>query len=158
MIVRPIEEHDAQDLVRAYARLSEQSRRRRFLSVAIPEAELRRLTKVDHRDHEALVAVDPGSGEIIGSARYARLPGSGLIAELAAEVIDDWQRRGEGRALLDALGARARTNDVEQFLAIVSAENLPVQRALERAGATAYPTGRELKYLLDVDALRHPAA
>jgi hypothetical protein len=51
------------------------------------------LTSVDHRDHEALVAVDPGANEIIGSARYVRVPDRPGDAELAVEVIDAWRRR-----------------------------------------------------------------
>jgi RimJ/RimL family protein N-acetyltransferase len=160
VIVRPIRDQDASALARAYARLSERSRRRRFLSVAkqLPQAELRRLTSVDHRDHEALVAVDPGSGEIVGSARYLRIRGAPRTAELAAEVIDEWQRRGVGRALLDALSVRARANDVQQFIATVSTENVPVRRVLERAGATACASGSEVEYLLDIDALGQPAS
>ena len=158
VIVRPICDQDAAALAGAYTRLSEQSRWRRFLSVAdeLTQPELRRLTAVDYRDHDALVAVDPGSGEIVGSARYARIGGTPHTAELAVEVIDEWQRRGVGSALLDALTARARANDVQRFIAIVSSDNVPVRRALERAGATLCASGSEIEYQLDVDALeRH---
>jgi hypothetical protein len=35
----------------------------------LTEAELRHLTEVDHRDHEALLAVDPASGTSVDAAR-----------------------------------------------------------------------------------------
>jgi hypothetical protein len=52
VIVRPIREEDADEFARAYERLSEQSRRLRFLSVAkcLSARTLRDLTCVDH-DH-----------------------------------------------------------------------------------------------------------
>ena len=105
IVVRPIREQDAAQFARAYARLSPQSRQRRFLSVAdqLAPADLRNLTAVDHQDHVALVAVEPNSEDIIGSARYLRLPGRPGEAELAVEVIDHWQHRGVGRRLVEAL-------------------------------------------------------
>jgi acetyltransferase len=160
VIVRPIRAQDAPEFARAYTRLSDQSRWRRFLTVAdqLPPADLVYLTSVDQRDHVALVAACPESGEIVGSARYFRLPGRPGDAELAVEVIDEWQRRGVGRGLLEALGAHARANGLERFTAIVAADNVPMQRALRRAAVTTHATGGEIEYLLDVGALVGPAS
>ncbi len=60
VLVRPVEPGD-QDLIRAgFDRLSDESRYRRFLTPTseLGQPMLRYLTEVDHRDHEALVAVD----------------------------------------------------------------------------------------------------
>jgi len=35
-------------------------------------AELRHLTDIDHRDHDALLAFDPGTGAAVAVARYIR--------------------------------------------------------------------------------------
>jgi L-amino acid N-acyltransferase YncA len=159
VIVRPIRDEDADGLARAYARLSEQSRWWRFLSVAkeMSPGLLRYLTAVDHQSHVAVVAIDPDSGEILGSARYVRIPGRcPATAELAVEVIDGWQRRGLGRGLLQALGRLAQANGVERLLAIVSNDNVPMQLLMLRAGATAQPTGWELEYTIDSEALARP--
>ena len=74
--VRPIQAQDAEEFGRAYTRLSELSRQRRFLSVApaLRPAEARYLTSVDHDEHVAFVAVGPDHHEILCSARYIRLP------------------------------------------------------------------------------------
>jgi len=61
LLIRPIRADDTHALKRGFARMSERSRYRRFLSPhwqLMPD-ELRYLTEVDHRDLEALVAIDP---------------------------------------------------------------------------------------------------
>ena len=159
VIVRPIRDEDAEGFARAYTRLSEQSREWRFLSVAkeISPGLLRYLTSVDQQSHVALVAIDPDSREILGSARYVMIPGrSPATAELAVEVVDGWQRRGLGRGLVQALGRLAQANGVERLLAIVSNDNVPMQLLMRRAGATAQTTGWELEYTIDAKALAQP--
>jgi L-amino acid N-acyltransferase YncA len=161
VIVRPIREEDAEGFARAYTRLSEQCRMWRFLSVAkeISPGLLRYLTSVDQQSHVALVAIDPDSGEILGSARYIRIPGRcPATAELAVEVVDGWQRRGLGRGLVQALGRLAQANGVERLLAIVSNDNVPMQLLMRRTGATAQATGWELEYTIDAKALAPPLA
>ncbi len=44
-------------------------------------------------------------------------------AELALAVVDAWQRRGVGRALLAALAARARRAGVRRFTATLLRDN-----------------------------------
>lgn len=153
--IRPVQARDAEEFGRAYTRLSGLSRQRRFLSVAptLLPAEARYLTSVDHHEHVALVAVGPHQ-EILGSARYIRIPSRPGVAEMAIEVIDEWQRRGVGRALLAALSRHAQDAGVELFTAIVSTENVPMQRILVRAGASAQSVDGELEYTVAVGALR----
>src|SRR6476469_1483205 len=84
--IRPIEPDDRDALARGFDRLSERSRYRRFLSPRGPlsEAELSYLTEVDHRDHEALVAVDPETNEGVGVARFIRSAEDPALAEIDA--------------------------------------------------------------------------
>ena len=123
--IRPIEPDDRDALARGFDRLSEQSRYRRFLSPRGPltEAELTYLTEVDHRDHEALVAVDPDTGEGVGVARFVRSGEDPNVAELAVAVADDWQGHGVGSLLAGELAKRAREEGITCFTALALAEN-----------------------------------
>src|ERR1700704_1191416 len=86
--IRPIEPDDKEALASGFDRLSERSRYRRFLSPRGPltAAELRYFTEVDHRNHEALVAVDRDTGEGVGVARFVRSPDDDKVAEMAVAV------------------------------------------------------------------------
>ena len=123
--IRPVRPGDGPALVRAYAHLGEQSRYRRFFTVMpeLPEATLKAAVEVDHADHEALVAVPLLSGEIVGECRFIRLPDQPDTAEVGVTVVDAWQRRGLGSALLARLSERAAEAGIEYFTAEVLAEN-----------------------------------
>jgi RimJ/RimL family protein N-acetyltransferase len=128
--VRPIRPSDREALANEFERLSPESRRRRFLAPKpqLSEAELRRLTEVDHRSHEALVAIEAESGRGVAVARYAGEPAA---SEFAITVADDWQGRGIGSALSRRLLHRAREEGVTVLEATVLAEN-QASRALLR--------------------------
>lgn len=130
--LRPIQPDDKRLLVRGFERLSEDSRYRRFFTPMseLPLAQLEYLTEVDHHDHEAILAVDE-HGEPVGVARYIRSTSEPDAAEAAVAVVDDWQGRGVGRALLNRLATRARQEGVSRFTALVQADN---QAALELIG------------------------
>jgi RimJ/RimL family protein N-acetyltransferase/nucleotide-binding universal stress UspA family protein len=132
--VRPIEASDRDLLEEGFERLSPQSRYRRFFSPVthLSKRQLDYLTQVDHHDHEALVAIDPDSGGLAGVARFVRThPG---VAEPAIVVADDWQARGLGSQLLDALADRAREEGVDCFVAPVLSENRGAIALFERLG------------------------
>jgi GNAT superfamily N-acetyltransferase len=123
--VRQVRPDDVPALTRAYANLGEQSRYRRFFT-AMPELSeqtLRGATEVDHVDHEALVALPLLSRQIVGECRYIRLADRPDTADLAVTVIDAWQGRGLGSALLAMLSARALEAGIVYFSAEVLAEN-----------------------------------
>jgi len=134
--LRPIAPEDKALLASSFARLSERSRYRRFLTTknVLSEAELDYLVDVDHNDHEAIVAIDPVTGEGLGVARYIRSRDDAELAEVAVTVADDWQGRGLGRALLDRLTYRARREGVRRFSALVQGENRASIRLLEGLG------------------------
>jgi RimJ/RimL family protein N-acetyltransferase len=128
LVVRPIAPEDKRGLVAGFERLGDESRYRRFLSPhdRLSEAELRYLTEVDHHDHEALVAIDPRTGQGIAVARYVRSRQNPRAAELAVAVADDWQYHGVGTSLASALAKRAREEGITAFTAMVLAENEPM--------------------------------
>ena len=134
--IRPIEPDDKDALARGFDRLSEESRYRRFLSPRGPlsQAELSYLTEVDHRDHEALVAVDPETDEGVGVARFIRSAEDPAVAELAVAVADDWQGQGVGSQLAAELARRAREEGVTCFTALALAENDAILGVLQDLG------------------------
>jgi hypothetical protein len=83
--IRPIRPEDRDDLAAGMRRLSPDSRYRRFLcpTDVLSEAELEYLTIVDHKDHEALVALELETGEGLGVARFVRWPDDPEAAEFA---------------------------------------------------------------------------
>ena len=134
--IRPIRPDDAPALARAYANLGEQSRYRRFFTAmpALPDATLKAAVEVDHTDHEALVAVPLLSAEIVGECRFIRLPEQPDTAEVGVTVVDAWQGRGLGSALLARLSERALEAGVEYFTAEVLAENRTMLALLPSLG------------------------
>ena len=147
--VRPIEATDTVELQRAFALLSERSRYTRFMTgtPALSDRVARSLTDVDHRDHEALVALAVSSGtagrcDIVAVARYVRFPEAPTEADLAITVSDQWQGRGLGRALLARLGARARAVGIVRFTVDVLLENAPMLALARSAGGTLVADAR----------------
>jgi RimJ/RimL family protein N-acetyltransferase len=134
--IRQIRPDDAPALVRAYANLGEQSRYRRFFTVMpeLPAATLKAAVEVDHTDHEALVAVPLRSAEIVGECRFIRLPDQPGTAEVGVTVVDAWQGRGLGSALLARLSERAAEAGIEYFTAEILAENRTVLALLPGLG------------------------
>lgn len=122
--VRPITAEDKTLLLDGFERLSDQSRYRRFLTPmpSLNDAAVHYLTEVDHRDHEALLAISE-SGEGVGVARYVREHDDPSGAEAAVTVVDDWQGRGVGTVLLQVLADRARTEGIATFTALLLADN-----------------------------------
>src|SRR3954468_15722290 len=151
--IRPIEPADG-DLVRTfYDQLSERSRRLRYLVPAaeLSDEDLAYFTDVDHRRHEAVIALDD-AGRMVGVARYVRTPGQRESAEVAVVVADDRQSEGIGTALLDDLTRHARENGITRYTALVSRDNGVVLGAIERAGAerTGTTGEGEVEFALDL--------
>ena len=134
--VRPVAREDAARIAAFNDGLSEESAHRRFLGAKrrLSRTELRYLTEVDHRDHEALLALDRRTGALVGVARYIRAADRPDAAELAVVVGDAWQGRGLGRFLLALLADRARANGIRHGRALVLAQNGRALRLLDTLG------------------------
>jgi protein lysine acetyltransferase len=126
VLVRAIRPEDKELLRAGFDRLSPESRYRRFFAPLdhLSDQDLRYLTEVDHSDHEALVAIDPKSGDAIGVARYVRSDDP-AEAEVAVVVADPWQHHGLGTTLLEHLVERAREEGIDHFVALVLSDNDP---------------------------------
>jgi GNAT superfamily N-acetyltransferase len=136
VVIRPIRGSDKPLLRAAFARLSPESRYRRFLAPTplLTERMVRYLTEIDHHDHEALVALDADTGIGVGVARFVRLPDRKDVAEAAVTVTDDWHGRGLGTVLLELLGVRARDEGIARFTATVLSQNREIFEVLEALG------------------------
>jgi RimJ/RimL family protein N-acetyltransferase len=139
VLLRQIRPQDRQRLVEGLRRLSPASRYLRFHSAVdhLSEAQLDYLSKVDHVDHEAIVAIDlerpdrPG----VGVARYIRDVVDHDVAEAAITVADEYHGMGAGTILLGALAARARDNGVRVFRSYVLDGNPGMLEVFDHLGA-----------------------
>jgi GNAT superfamily N-acetyltransferase len=131
-LVRPVRPDDKPLLADGFERLSARSRYRRFFRPLdrLSDRDLAYLTEIDHHDHEALAALDPETGQLIGVARYVRSD-SPDEAEVSVVVGDPWQRRGVATVLLEHLVERARAEGVNNFVALVMDENVEALKLFE---------------------------
>jgi GNAT superfamily N-acetyltransferase len=155
LLIRRLNPGDAPVLADAFARLSTESRRLRFMSSkpSLSPAELHYLTEVDGHDHEALVAIDPQTQRGVAVARFVRDRLDPSRAEAAITVTDDWQRRGIGKLLLERLSDRARTEGITRFVALVSAENRGMRALVKGLGQSVHVSrvaGSTLEYEIDL--------
>jgi GNAT superfamily N-acetyltransferase len=142
--VRPIRPSDRGEFLKAFAHLGDESRYRRFLRPIkrLTEGDVRYFTEVDHREHEALIALT-SDGEIVAVGRYIRLKDDPTEAEVAVTVADEWQRQGVGGAILRLLAERARKAGIETFQAICLASNTDMRQLLEDLGRDARTSSPE---------------
>jgi RimJ/RimL family protein N-acetyltransferase len=133
--VRPIDSRDRDAFSAWFGRLSDESRRRRFLGPKprLSARELTYLTEVDQVSHTALVAVD-GQGRLIGEARYATSKPGDRIADFAVTVADEWQGRGVGTRLAARLIEAARSNGMTGLTAMTLWDNTAAISLLHRLG------------------------
>jgi GNAT superfamily N-acetyltransferase len=139
LLVRPILPDDKPLLLRAFDRLSPESRYARFFS-PMPRLSaplLDYFTEVDYDAHFAWVALTTEAGENVGVgvARYVRLAEDASAAEAAVTVIDAYQRRGIGALLLDALAREASEHGIRRLEGLVLVGNDSMLAVLRRAGA-----------------------
>ena len=136
--IRPIAPEDEPLLHEAVSAMSERSVYFRFFSPLkrLPDALAHRLAVVDHKDRFALVATTnkpTGKERIVGVARYDRVPSTD-VAEVAVAVVDEFQRRGLGGALLAILARAAREHGIKVFTLIVLPENQQMLGLLRKMG------------------------
>ena len=124
--VRPIDSRDADAFSAWFGRLSDESRRRRFLGPKprLSARELSYLTEVDHVNHTAL----------IGEARYATSQPGDRIADFAVTVADEWQGRGVGTRLAARVIEAARANGMTRLTAMTLWDNTAAIALLHRLG------------------------
>lgn len=126
ILVRPLRWGERRPLLEVFEGLSERSRRLRFhgSKPRLLERDLLHLADVGCCGREAVVATDRETGRTVGIARFVR-DADAPEAEIAFEVVDDWQGRGLGKELLGALRELALQEGVLRFRALVAHGNHP---------------------------------
>jgi GNAT superfamily N-acetyltransferase len=116
--------HDRHHLADLFAGLTGRSRYLRFctgMPANLPARYLDHLAAVDGGRHVAILAI--ARGRVIAAARFIRDDCVATQAEVAITVTDEFQRRGLGRALLDALRAEAAARGITRFTYEILPEN-----------------------------------
>ena len=135
----PLLPTDAETLRDVFRRLSPGSRYHRFLHVLdqLNDPMIRLLVdSVDGVHHIALLLIvlpPGGQEEPVGVAHLVQYPDDPATADIAVTVVDDWQGRGAGTALVSALLAR-RPAAVTRLRTLVAADNRASLALLARAG------------------------
>jgi RimJ/RimL family protein N-acetyltransferase len=142
--IRPLAGGERRPVLQVFEGLSERSRRRRFLGPKprLRDQELDQLVDVGCCGREAVVAVDPATGDAVGIARYVRT--AAATAEVAFEVVDAWQGRGVGRRLAEAIAAVAAEHGITRLEATVAVDNAAAMALMRRLGHvewTSYEDG-----------------
>jgi RimJ/RimL family protein N-acetyltransferase len=152
--LRRIGSEDRDGVAALFARLSLESRYRRFLAPKreLTPRELTFLTEIDHIQHEAFAAVDQRDGSIVGIGRYVHIADRPKVAELGVEVSDELQRMGIGTALARLTAQSARANGVALLTATTLWENRPARALLRRLEFRARASqGNEIELELELD-------
>jgi L-amino acid N-acyltransferase YncA len=130
LVVRALRDGDAATVLAVFARMGDESRRRRFHGPKprLSERDLEQLAAVDATRH-VLVAWMEGDPEPVAIARLVR---DGARAEIAFEVVDELQQRGIGSALTAELLADARAAGIREVTALVESDNRAALGMLRR--------------------------
>ena len=138
VLIRPLNGADRAALLDVFDHLSDDSRYRRFFAPkpTLSEHELAYLSDVDHCSHEALIAFDHASGEPVAVGRFIRCKDDPECAEVSLSVIDRWQGRGLGTALMRCLSRRARRAGIRRLRFFVLAENRRMRELLKDLGSS----------------------
>jgi RimJ/RimL family protein N-acetyltransferase len=154
-VVRTLAGGEVAVVQQVFDAMSERSRYERFLGAkpALSRDDLSLLSAVDHENHEALVAVDPVTGNAVGEAHLVRDRGDRSVAEVAFAVADEWQGRSLGTRLACLLAARARELGIRRLRARMLAGNTrsrALMRSMGRVVDRSYDgVALELEVVLD---------
>ena len=123
--IRALRSDDRADFVAAVDRTSDRSLQRRFSGSkrTFTDREVDFFVNVDFVNHVALVATidEAGRSVVAGGGRYI-VVGTGC-AEVAFVVVDKYQGRGVGKALMSHLTTIARAAGLHTFIAEVLSAN-----------------------------------
>jgi len=93
------------------------------------------LFQVDYVEHFVWVLVDGADGPVVADVRFVRDANDPSVAEIAFIVADEYQGRGIGSVLMDALTIAAHVGGVRRFTARLLSDNMRMRAILDRYGA-----------------------
>lgn len=136
LFLRPVLPGDNERVVHGPVQFSSETLYRRFQSTRTPtRALMTYLFEVDYVDHFVWVMTDGADGPVVADARFVRDEADPTVAEVAFIVGDDYQGRGVGTFLMDAVSVAARSDGVRRFTARVLADNIAMRAILDKYGA-----------------------
>lgn len=132
VLMRDAGPRDTPAIVQLLAELSPASFRSRFQCERGGPAVTGSLARIDRVPGTRCIVVTAAghADRLIAEARY--VPVGGRAAELALTVADRYQHAGLGRILLDALVASAAAASLDRLQAVISLDNAPMLRLLQR--------------------------
>lgn len=151
--IEPLRRGDRSAVTGLFARLSPESRLRRFLSPksSLSDREVTFLADVGRPERAAMAAVDVHDGSVLGIARYAEHHDRPGVADTAVAVADEVQRQGIGTALMLRLIACARSNGFHLLTATTLWENRPARALMRSTGFQARASaGAEIELALEL--------
>ncbi len=154
--IRPVTPDDKPLLSEGFSRLSTRARYLRFLAPAerLSAGQLAYLSEVDHHHHVAWGVLDGENAAAVG--RWVRLDGEPSAADVAVTVLDEYQRRGIGRLILQVLAVSARARGIGVFHFDVLAENEAMLGLLRSLGAVRTEQNGVVHLVLDVSRVTAP--
>lgn len=137
-LIRIAQPTDAEELHAFFDRLSPESRRKRFFSLATPRGEWLS-TFCDASDpHKQLTLIVirtvEGRPYIVATGSYLIDKEKDDMAEVALAVEDPWHGHGLGSLLLERLAVLAVRHGITQFWAITHVDNRPMLEVFHRSG------------------------
>ncbi|MGV0837405.1 GNAT family N-acetyltransferase [Mycolicibacterium thermoresistibile] len=135
LFLRPVLPGDEAKTRESHVEFSNETLYRRFLSMGQPNAALMHyLFAVDYDDHFVWVLTDTPDGVVVADGRFVRHQTDPGTAEVAFLVADNYQGRGVGSFLMDALAVAAACAGLQRFYAEVLTDNYPMRRIFDRFG------------------------
>jgi RimJ/RimL family protein N-acetyltransferase len=139
VLLRPLKPEDGELMKDLFYSFSEKTRYLRFHQMVkeMPQRGKQAFFNVDYREELALAAarLEDGVEEFIGTGRFVLDEGTGS-AEVAFVVRDDWQGKGLGRSIFEALAEIAEERGIHTLTAEILAENQPMLRVMDKTGYT----------------------
>ncbi len=134
IVVRPLVGGDVETVAAVFARLGDESRRRRFNAAkpCLSDTELSELARID-ATHHALVAHAVGDPRPAALAQLVRT--NRESAEIAFVVADEHQHRGIGSALTSMLLDDARAAGIKEITALASGDNYAAVALIRRTAS-----------------------
>jgi CRP-like cAMP-binding protein len=134
--LRPVLPGDSERTTNGPVEFSGETLYRRFQSPRTPTKSLMTyLFEVDYVHHFVWVMTDGPEGPVVADARFVREENDPAVAEVAFIVGDDYQGRGIGTVLMEALVVAANFTGVQRFTARVLTDNHAMRAILDRYGA-----------------------
>ncbi len=134
--LRPVLPGDHERITSGAVEFSSETLYRRFMSPGGPSGALMDyLFEVDYVHHFVWVLSDGLDGPVVADARFVRDEDDPCLAEIAFTVGDDYQGRGIGNFLMDALIVAAHVGGLKRFSASVLSDNIPMRAILDKFGA-----------------------